>query len=577
VKLIEALQTLHGAEALEGTPFLVLLACGFTPLHLETFLGAHLQGTLPGRRAKVWTGAYGNLASTLERHSFNKEMQGVAVALEWPDLDARLGYRSLGGWGPEEESEIADNVQAALGRLHGAIERLGILAPVAVTLPTLPLPPAFHAPGWESGKAELQIRAALTNFAASLAACRGVSIASPQRLLERSPYEQRLDLKGELLTGHPYSIRHADVVGEALARLLQPKAPKKGLITDLDDTLWSGIVGEVGPEAVAWDLGSHGQIHGLYQQTLAALAGQGVLLAVASKNNLDVVEQAFARQDILLRKDRVFPMEVHWRPKSESVRHILSTWNVGADSVVFVDDSPMELAEVKAAWPEIECVLFPKDDYAATLALLRKVRDLFGKSQLAEEDGYRLATIRATAAISQEDPEGPGQETFLSQARAALTAHFNPPATDTRIIELVNKTNQFNLNGVRHTEAEWRRNVESENSFVLAVSYKDKYGPLGKIAVLAGCREERALRIHTWVMSCRAFSRRIEHGCMDLLFSRFEVDELHMDFACTPKNSPFRDCFLPFLSVRPEGPFTLTRRQFQEHRPRFYYKVETVS
>jgi len=576
VKLTEALQTLNEAESAQGTTFPVLLACGFTPLHLETFLGAHLQKSLPGRRVKVGSGLYGDLAGTLERQP-SKDTQTVAIALEWPDLDARLGYRSLGGWGPPEEAEIAEQVAAALERLGDAIERLSDAVPVALSSPSLPLPPAFHAPGWEAGKAELAIRADLAKFAARLAECLGVSVVSPQRLLEQSPLGRRLDLQAELLTGHPYSVPHADAVGAALARLLLPAAPKKGLITDLDDTVWSGLVGEVGPEAVAWDLSNHAQVHGLYQQTLAALAGQGVLLAVASKNNLDIVEQVFARRDIRLAKDNIFPMEVHWRPKSESVGRILAAWNIGPDSVVFVDDSPMELAEVKAAWPEIDCLLFPKNDYAATLALFRTVRDLFGKRRLADEDRFRLASIRTAATHPQDNVSGSRQEMFLSQAGAVLTAQFNPPVTDSRILELVNKTNQFNLNGVRHTEAEWRRNFDSRSSFLLLVSYEDKYGPLGKIAVLAGKRHNSALRVHTWVMSCRAFSRRIEHGCLDLLFRRFGVDELLLEFAATPKNGPFRECFVPLLGVAPEGPFTVTRTQFEKHCPCLYHQVETIS
>jgi predicted enzyme involved in methoxymalonyl-ACP biosynthesis len=109
------------------------------------------------------------------------------------------------------------------------------------------------------------------------------------------------------------------------------------------------------------------------------------------------------------------------------------------------------------------------------------------------------------------------------------------------------------------------------------VSYEDKYGPLGKIAALAGRLEDRTLHIQTWVMSCRAFSRRIEHGCMDLLFSRFGVDELRLDYAPTAKNGPFRDCFVPFLGTPPDGPFSVTRVQFEEHRPNLYSKVETIA
>jgi FkbH-like protein len=575
LKLREALQILNEAELCGGDLFQVQLACGFTPLHLATFLGAHLQGALPGRRARVISGLYGDLAGTLERESA-KDTQAIAVALEWPDLDGRLGYRRLGSWRPAAESGIVDNVRAALGRIGDAIERLSTSVLVALSLPSLPLPPVFHPSGWQAGEAELEIRAALMNFAASLARHRRVSIASPQRLLEQSPSGGCLDLKGDLLTGHPYLISHADVVGATLARLLRPPPPKKGLITDLDDTLWSGIVGEVGSDAVSWDLDGHSQIHGLYQQTLTALAGQGVLLAVASKNNLEVVKRTFTRQDIVLDVEKVFPMEVNWGPKSESVGRILAAWNIGADAVVFIDDSPMEIAEVKASWPEIQCLLFPKEDPAAALALLREVRDLFGKSRLAEEDGLRLASIRTNAAIPQKDSKGLSQEMFLSQARSVLSAQFNLPVEDPRTIELVNKTNQFNLNGIRHTELEWRRAFDSQHTFLLVVSYKDQYGPLGKIAVLAGSREDRALRLKTWVMSCRAFSRRIEYGCMNLLFSRFGVDELRFDFTATSRNNPFRDCFAPFLGAAPDGPFIITRAQFEEHCPRLYHEVEII-
>jgi FkbH-like protein len=575
VKLSEALKILHTAESFPGALFSVRLVCGFTPLHLATFLGAHLQKSLSGRRVTVSTGLYGDPAGTLE-HPCTRDASAVAVVLEWADLDPRLGYRSLGGWGPAEENQIVAQVNAALERLQSAISGLGGATPVAVSLPTMPLPPAFHLPGLQAGEPELAIRAAVANFAVTLARYPGVSLANSQALLDQ-PAAQRFDVKAEILTGHPYPIAYADALATALARLLRPAMPKKGLITDLDDTLWSGIVGEVGADTVAWDLASHAHIHGLYQQTLAALAGQGVLLAVASKNNPEEVERVFARRDMVLGRDKVFPVEAHWGPKSQSVGRILKAWNFGADSVVFVDDSPMELAEVQAAWPDVQCILFPKSDPAAALALFRQFRDQFGKSRLTEEDQLRLSSLRTAASLSQDNAPGPGPEAFLSQAQAVVTAQFNPPLDDSRVVELVNKTNQFNLNGARYTEAEWRQTFDSPCSFVLLVSYADKFGPLGKIAVIAGRRVENVLSVQAWVMSCRAFSRRIEHGCMELLFSRFGVGELRFDFAPTPKNHPFRQCFTPFLGVEPQGAFTVTREQFETHCPRLYHKVETIA
>ena len=573
MKLTEALRIRQGAAGVPNS-FQVALACGFTPLHLETFLAAHLQQALPGRRVEVATGLYGDLAGTLERFA-EIEADAFAVALEWPDLDPRLGYRNLGGWGPSEEIDMVKHAQATLARMRAAIERAPASVPMAISLPTLPLPPAFHTPGWQASAAALDIQQSLACFAAETARRPIHRVLNAQYLTGRSAPGSALDLKTEILTGFPYTLAHADAVGEALARLIQPPPVKKGLITDLDDTLWNGLVGEEGPDGVNWDLSNHGGLHGLYQQLLGGLAAQGTLLAIASKNDPAVVDRALSRTDLLVRRDSVFPVEVGWHAKSESVGRILKTWNIAADSIVFVDDSPMELAEVKAAWPEIECRLFPKKDYDATHALFQELRDLFGKSSVGAEDALRLASIRRAAELAQDAVvSGATPDEFLAQAGSVMLVEFNPPPEDTRVLELVNKTNQFNLNGQRHTESEWRRELETPGAFVMAVSYEDKFGPLGKIAVLKGVARNGDVDINAWVMSCRAFSRRIEHRCMEILFERFGAEQLRFAFAATPKNSPTAEMLERFLGARPQGEVSLSRARFAECVPALYHKVE---
>jgi FkbH-like protein len=397
-----------------------------------------------------------------------------------------------------------------------------------------------------------------------------VLLLNEQRLNERSKPDERYDLRADLHAGFPYTLKHADALGEALAALIASPQPKKGLITDLDDTLWLGLVGEEGHDGVAWDLASHAQLHGLYQQMLGALADQGVLLAIASKNALDVAERALARADLVIPREKIYPTEVHWDAKSGSIERILKTWNIGADSVVFVDDNRMEIEEVRKAFPEMECILFPKSDYTAGLAMLRRLRDLFGKPRLTEEDAYRLKSIKQNRHVQESAQNGDLAERFLATAEASITLEFSPPATDRRVVELVNKTNQFNLNGIRYTDAEWQQGLEDPDCFVAAVSYQDKFGPLGKIAVLRGERTRDRLRINTWVMSCRAFSRRIEYQCLFQLFQRFEAQEVVFNFIPTPKNGPARD----FLSALVGDPATaLTREVFTAKCPKLYQKV----
>lgn len=569
--ITEALKLANAAPK-DAPPFNVSLVCGFTPLHLRILLGAQLQRAVADRRVCIHTGLYGDIAGTLEGLS-NQPLEAAALLLEWSDLDPRLGYRSAGRWAASLTPDILKTVGGILKRLTGALDRIPSGLRVAVSLPTLPLPPVFHTPACQASEAEIALRLLISDFSSSIALLRGIFIVNEAELLERSPWATRYDFKSDLLTGLPYTLGHADGLASAIATLLAPRAPKKGLITDLDDTLWRGLVGETGSQDVHWDLAGHGQIHGLYQNLLASLSTQGVLIGIASKNNAEIVEETFRRSDILLRPERVFPFEVHWEPKSGSITRILKAWNIAADSVVFVDDSPLELAEVEAQHPGIECVLFPKDDYPAAYSMLRRLRDLFGKERITGDDAIRLDSIRQGSAFQQAAEEGSGNipDIFLREVNATVT--FEPAAIeDARALELVNKTNQFNLNGRRYTATDWTRQLSYPAAVSMVVNYEDKFGPLGKIAVIVGRFDRDVLTVHTWVMSCRAFARRIEHQCLQALFD-LGVQQIDFDFARTPRNGPVCDCFEMYLERQPESPFTLRREQFEQHCPPLYHTV----
>lgn len=559
----------------DARPFAVTLACGFTPLHLQTFLAAHLQQTLADRKVRITPGLYGNLVGTLETISDASPPDGLVIALEWPDLDPRLDYRGAGSWSVTAVNDIVASAQTMLHRIANALLRIPAGPRIALSLPTLALPPLFHAPGWQASQHELALEAGVLRFAADIAQAGRIAVINSQRLAEESPAAGRLDLKSDLYTGLPYTIEHADRLASQLALALVPPAPKKGIISDLDDTLWSGIAGEVGPDALGWDLASHAQLHGLYQKLLASLADSGTLIGIASKNDPAVVAKAFERKDLLLHPEQVFPIEVHWNAKSGSVARILEAWNIAADSVIFVDDSPMELAEVAAAHPGIECVLFPRNDYQAGLAMLRQLRDRCGKERVSKDDALRLESIRQGVAFREQTSGGAAPESFLEQIGAVVTFDF-AAAAEPRVLELVNKTNQFNLNGGRYTQADWQKLVSSPGALLAAVSYEDKFGPLGTIGVVAGQLGGRTLVIETWVMSCRAFARRIEHQTLKMLFETTGASEIDFRFTPTAKNGPLRDFFATLLGEEPQSEFRLTRSQFELRCPALYHEVREM-
>ncbi len=438
--------------------------------------------------------------------------------------------------------------------------------PVIVCFPTLPLPPISFVPGWQASSLEIELNAIMQSVRSQISQCSQVRILSPQRIDMASPLTDRFDVESELLTGFPYRLAHASALANLLAQLARRPTPKKGMITDLDDTLWRGLLGEVGIEGISWDLDHHTQMHAFYQRMLGTLASEGVLLAIASKNDSSLVESALGRNDLALSPTAFFPVEVSWGAKSQAVARILKAWNVGPDSVVFVDDSPLELAEVKASHPQIECMQFPTKNAAAIYELTLRLRDLFGKSAILEEDSIRAQSIRRSHVGANDSTTAKGTPTdFLENMEAELSFNFNKTPLDPRAFELINKTNQFNLNGKRFTESSWQNYLRNLGSFLLVASYTDKYGPLGKIAVIAGRQNGRKLSIDTWVMSCRAFSRRIEYICLEQLFAKFDVDEIELDYVKTDRNSPLREFLGDILGETPWPACTISRQLLEAH------------
>lgn len=570
MKLVEALQMVQQPAAEGAEPLRVLLACGFTPLHLQTYLGAYLRQRCPRHAVAVETGLFGDCIGSLERAAETS----CAVVLEWSDLDPRLGVRQLGGWRPSDLPDILATVSAGAARFASAIEQAARRLPVAVCMPTVPLPPVDFVPGWRGGAFTHELHAVAAALAVRISRQPRVRLVNAERLDQCSPAADRRDVRMELASGFPYRPAHAAAVAEMLSLLLHPPQPRKGIITDLDNTLWAGVVGDAGVEKVSWDLDNHTHMHALYQQLLASLAEAGVLIAVASKNDPQIVEAALARPDLVLTRNCLFPLEVHWQAKSASVARILQTWNLGAESVVFVDDSPLELAEVQSAFPGMDCLLFPAGKDAEAYRLLQRLRDLFGKDALGAEDGLRRESLQNAQSFHALANRTDAADSLLQDLGAELTLCFDKAPFDSRAFELVNKTNQFNLNGRRCAEGAWQNRLDDPDTVVLIASYKDKFGPLGKIAVLSGRMLAGAFLIETWVMSCRAFARRIEHRCLEALFEHLGVAEIEFEYSATKRNRPMRDFLATLLGGPPVGGDRLTNENFRARCPALHHQVE---
>ena len=509
------------------------LACSFTPLHLEAFVKAYVAQRRPTADVRVEGGIYGDLAGGLTRIAETGPRSCVAV-VEWQDLDPRLGWRESVHAPVADTEDICSTARLRLDRIALRLEDLGTHCPVVLVLPTLDLPPAYGGTARHAGVMRTRLDLLLADFAARLVTAPGISIISRGNVAQTGADVR--DLRGEVRSGFPYSLDHASALACAAVDALLPPPTKKGLITDLDDTLWRGIVGEVGADKVTWDLDSGSLVHAMYQQLLARLAERGTLLAVASKNEPEIVQQALIRPDLLVDAEQIYPVAVSWRPKSAAIGEILRSWNISAADVVFVDDSPMELAEVAEHFPDLTTMQFPTQDPDAVAALLQDLTDLFWKESVSSEDRIRSASLKSAFEVDSARTSAQDELSFLRDLNAKITIETETALQNPRALELVNKTNQFNLNGRRLDESQWRQLCSRPGAFAWTVSYEDRFGPLGIISVLAGMQSDRKITVDCWVLSCRAFSRGVEYHVLRSLCDLDEVDEVLLEFVETDRN-----------------------------------------
>jgi len=177
-------------------------------------------------------------------------------------------------------------------------------------------------------------------------------------------------------------------------------------------------------------------------------------------------------------------------------------------------------------------------DDEACYSLLQRLRNLFGKESILEEDTLRRESLRQGQALMEAGDSAESLDAFLENLDAELEFDWNKSSPDPRVLELINKANQFNLNGERVDEEGWLRLLQEPDRFLLVVSYHDKFGPLGKIAALSGTLSQNVLAVNTWVMSCRAFSRRIEYACIRHLLEIYNVDNVSFAYSRTDRYGP---------------------------------------
>jgi FkbH-like protein len=285
---------------------------------------------------------------------------------------------------------------------------------------------------------------------------------------------------------------------------------RKLLVLDLDDTLWGGTIGDDGLGGIALGPahGGKGEAFAAWQQHLAGLSRRGVVLAVCSKNAPEIAATGFEHADSALRREDFAAFVCSWGDKATGLRRIAQELNLGLDAAVFVDDNPAERALVQQLLPEVAVVDIGADP--AQFIERLEAGHWFDQQAYTEVDQGRSAAYAALRQARAEQTSSADIGSYL--AGLAMQGHAGPARAQDlpRLAQMELKTNQFNLTTRRYTQAQLAAQMQQPDRLVLAFHLKDRFGDHGLVGSLLAVREAQALRIDSWLLSCRVFSRGAE-------------------------------------------------------------------
>ncbi|MDZ4700272.1 MAG: HAD-IIIC family phosphatase [Rhodothermales bacterium] len=341
-------------------------------------------------------------------------------------------------------------------------------------------------------------------------------------------------------TAHiPYTDVAFSAIATCIARRLSAlqRRPFKVIVVDCDNTLWQGVCGEVGPRGVAVDAP-----FAAFQDLLIRQQAEGMLLCLCSKNSEADVWAVFDEQPAMrLKREHLVSWRINWRPKSENLRALAAELDLGLDSFIFIDDNPVECAEVAAQCPEVLTVQVPAD--ARRLLTLLDHLWVLDRYHVTDEDRRRAEHYRSNLQRSQLQEAAPTLAGFLERLDLRIAIAEPAESQYTRIAQLTQRTNQFNASGIR-------RSMEQVAGLLLAgkrearvVDVSDRFGDYGLVGAVLFTSDDEALLVETLLLSCRALGRSVEQRmAIHLGEAALQRGLRFVDIAYieTPRNLPVR-------------------------------------
>jgi FkbH-like protein len=356
----------------------------------------------------------------------------------------------------------------------------------------------------------------------------------------------------------------APLYGDLAARILAALRglSKKCLVLDLDNTLWGGEIGDDGLDGIVLGEGSAtGEAHLALQHYAKQLKERGIILAVCSKNDAKIAEVAFRdHPEMALRRADIAAFQANWDDKAQNLKAIAAKLNIGVDSLVFVDDNPIERARIRQSLPMVAVPEMP-DDAAHYVRCLADA-GYFEAVVFTADDRNRAEQYAANAEREALLGSAESMDEFLRGLH--MTVIYGPFTTvdHARVVQLINKTNQFNTTTRRYASEEVSEIMDDPGSLTLQFRLLDRVGDNGLISTMIlrpSAADDDVLEIENWVMSCRVFGRELEFEAMNIAVEAARergVRALVADYIPTPKNGVISKLYpsLGFIDVDRSSP-----------------------
>lgn len=357
---------------------------------------------------------------------------------------------------------------------------------------------------------------------------------------------------------HSVSLRYIPYLSYNIANIISALygKSKKGLVLDLDNTLWGGVIGDDGVSEIKIGNGSPvSEAYLDFQKYIKELHSRGIMLSIASKNDMKNALEGLNHPEGALSEKDFISIKANWSDKAGNIQEISKELNIHNDALVFIDDNPAERDLVKQFLPEIN-VLNVTDDISDYMDILDK-SGFFEVTSISKDDINRNSTFEANKQRAKFEKKAVNYQEYLISLEMKSVIKESKGEQIERISQLINKTNQFNLTTFRHTAAEVTKFIESKDSIVIYGTLDDRFGENGIISVMVCNVFPEEIEIHIWVMSCRVFKRDMEFAMFDKLVDiakKMNKKIIKGIFIPTKKNQLVSDLYETLGFTRTDSP-----------------------